>query len=510
MSDTASPGEFDVVVVGGGPGGSTAAALVAMAGHRVLLLEREHFPRYQIGESLLPSTVHGIGRLLGVDGALREAGFMRKRGGTFRWGTAPEPWTFSFADSPGLGESMGYAYQVERTRFDALLLDHARQVGARVREGCTVRRILRADGRVHGLIYRTPDGSEAEVRARYVMDASGNTGRLHTAAGGERVYSPFFRNIAVFGYFENGHRLPAPNQGNILCAAFDAGWFWYIPLSDRLTSVGAVVHRDHADQVQGDPEKALSKLIGQCALVRDYLADARRVTEGTYGAVRVRKDYSYCNTRFWAPGVALVGDAACFIDPVFSSGVHLATYSAMLAARSVNSVLSTGLAERRAFDEFEARYRREYTVFHDFLAAFYAMQASKDTYFWQARKVAGGQASAVASFVNLVGGLASGDRALTDAGQITGRLGTAARVLDESVHCYQADPAGDPWDESPMLGETFAQSDLLAEQGAVGDSFAETAPQFPGGLVATADGLHWAEPDQRAGAGQTGRAEQGR
>ncbi|MFK8848613.1 tryptophan 7-halogenase [Streptomyces sp. Ac-502] len=493
-SDTASPEEFDVVVVGGGPGGSTTAALVAMAGHRVLLLEREHFPRYQIGESLLPSTVHGIGRLLGVSDALRDAGFMRKGGGTFRWGSAPEPWTFSFADSPGLGASAGYAYQVERTRFDALLLDHARQVGAVVREGCTVRRVLRADGRVHGLVHRTPDGSEAEVRARYVVDASGNTGRLHRAAGGERVYSPFFRNIAVFGYFENGRRLPPPNQGNILCAAFDSGWFWYIPLSDRLTSVGAVVHREHADQVQGNPERALAGLVDQCALVRDYLSGARRVTEGTYGAVRVRKDYSYCDTRFWAPGVALVGDAACFIDPVFSSGVHLATYAAMLTARSINTVLSTAMDERRAFDEFEARYRREYTVFHDFLAAFYTMQAPSDAYFRQAHKLTGGQAGAVASFINLVGGLASGDRALTDAEQVTARLGTAARVLDESAHHYQASPDGDPWDESPMLGETFAQSDLLAEQGATGSGFAETAPQFPGGLVATEDGLHWAEP----------------
>ncbi|MEU7189808.1 tryptophan 7-halogenase [Streptomyces sp. NPDC045369] len=503
-SDTARPEEFDVVVVGGGPGGSTTAALVAMAGHRVLLLEREHFPRYQIGESLLPSTVHGIGRLLGVDGVLREAGFMRKGGGTFRWGTSPDPWTFSFADSPGLGPSMGYAYQVERTRFDALLLNHARQVGADVREGCTVRHILRADGRVHGLVYRTPDGSAAEVRARYVVDASGNTGRLHHAAGGERVCSPFFRNIAVFGYFENGRRLPPPNQGNILCAAFDSGWFWYIPLSDRLTSVGAVVHREHADQVQGDPEQALSKLVGRCPLVRDHLADARRVTEGTYGTVRVRKDYSYCDTRFWAPGVALVGDAACFIDPVFSSGVHLATYAAMLTARSINTVLGTGMDERRAFDEFEARYRREYTVFHDFLAAFYTMQAPRDAYFRQARELTGGQAGAMASFINLVGGLASGDRALTDAEQVTDRLGTAARVLDASAHCYQASTDGDPWDESPMLGETFAQSDLLAEQGATGGSFAETAPQLPGGLVATADGLHWAEPGPLAGSRPAG------
>ncbi|MGV9882082.1 tryptophan 7-halogenase [Streptomyces sp. NPDC003006] len=487
--------QFDVAVVGGGPGGSTAAALIAKAGHDVLLLEREHFPRYQIGESLLPATVHGIGRLLGVEDALHAAGFVRKHGGTFRWGKAPEPWTFSFAESPGLGSEKGYAYQVERTKFDALLLDHARHVGAQVREGCTVRRLGRDEnGRVDGLTYRTPDGQDRHIRARWVVDASGNTGRLHAAAGGERVFSPLFRNVAVFGYFEGGRRLPPPNRGNILCAAFDAGWLWYIPLSDRLTSVGAVIRREHAARVQGDPEQGLARLVAQCPPVRDMLVDARRVTEGTYGKVRVRKDYSYCNTRFWAPGVALVGDAGCFIDPVFSSGVHLATYSAMLAARSVNSVLGDGMDERRAFEEFESRYRREYSVFHDFLAAFYNMEAEKDGYFWQAHKVTGGQADATVSFVNLVGGVASKDRVLIDSEAFADRLGTAARVLDATAHDYQANPDGDPWDECPMLADAFTESDLLAERGVAGGDFAESGPLRPGGLVATADGIHWAEP----------------
>ncbi|MFF8387318.1 FAD-dependent oxidoreductase [Streptomyces kanasensis] len=495
MTSTVNTEEFDVAVVGGGPGGSTAAALIAKAGHDVLLLEREHFPRYQIGESLLPATVHGIGRLLGVQEALHAAGFVRKHGGTFRWGKTPEPWTFSFADSPGLGPDKGYAYQVERTRFDALLLGHARRLGAQVREGCTVRRLTHGtDGRVDGLTYHTPDGSERHIRARWIVNASGNTGRLHAAAGGERVFSPLFRNVAVFGYYEGGHRLPPPNQGNIVCAAFDAGWLWYIPLSDRLTSVGAVIRQEHATQVQGDPDAALARLIARCPLVRDMLAEARRVTDGTYGRVRVRKDYSYCSTRFWAPGVALIGDAACFIDPVFSSGVHLATYSAMLAARSVNSVLGTGMDDQRAFEEFESRYRCEYSVFHDFLAAFYNMEAEKDGYFWQAHKVTGGQADATVSFLNLVGGVASKDRVLVDAEAFADRLGAAARVLGATAHDYQASPDGDPWDESPMLGETFAQSDLLAALGAAGSDFAESSPLRPGGLVATPDGLHWAEP----------------
>src|SRR5439155_111060 len=139
-------------------------------------------------------------------------------------------------------------------------------------------------------------------------------------------------------YYENGKRLPPPNSGNILSVAFKNGWFWYIPLSDTLTSVGAVVSRDAAEQLS-DPQGAMQHFIDQAPLIKEYLAGAARVTSGIYGEYRIRKDYSYCNTGFWKPGCALVGDAACFIDPVFSSGVHLSTYSALLAARSINTCL---------------------------------------------------------------------------------------------------------------------------------------------------------------------------
>lgn len=337
--------EFDVVVVGGGPGGSTLAALVAMKGARVLLLEQEFFPRYQIGESLLPSTVHGICRLLGVADEIANAGFPLKRGGTFRWGARPEPWTFSFSISPTMAAPTSFAYQVERAKFDQILLENARRVGADVREGCTVTAVLDDADRACGVRFADDQGTEHEAHARFVVDASGNKSRLYQAAGGERKYSDFFRSLALFGYFEGGKRLPEPNSGNILSVAFDSGWFWYIPLSDTLTSVGAVVRQEMAAKIQGDPEKALLALIDECPMISDYLSAATRVTEGRYGRLRVRKDYSYHNTKFWRPGMILIGDAACFVDPVFSSGVHLATYSALLAARSIK--WAAGPARRR-------------------------------------------------------------------------------------------------------------------------------------------------------------------
>src|SRR5579871_1561290 len=185
--------DFDLIVSGGGPAGSTMAALVAMAGHRVLLLERERFPRYQIGESLLPSTVHGIGAMLGIRDQLAQAGFMQKRGGTFRWGANPEPWTFSFGSSTVISDGVDYAYQVDRSKFDKILLRNAARKGVDVREGSSVTGLIQDGDRVSGVEFLDDQGRARSARARFVADASGN--RSITASHvGSREYSKFFQN----------------------------------------------------------------------------------------------------------------------------------------------------------------------------------------------------------------------------------------------------------------------------------------------------------------------------
>src|SRR5580658_1177444 len=166
--------DVDVVVIGGGPGGSTMASLVAMQGHRVVLLEKEKFPRWQIGESLLPSTVQGVCRLTGVADELAKAGFTKKRGGTMRWGTNPQPWTFTFSVSPKMASETSYAYQVERSKFDKILLDHARRKGVAVREECVVTGTISDENRVCGVSYRDAAENVGEIRAKYVVDASGS------------------------------------------------------------------------------------------------------------------------------------------------------------------------------------------------------------------------------------------------------------------------------------------------------------------------------------------------
>ncbi len=487
--------EFDVVVVGGGPGGSTLASLVAVRGHRVLVLEKEKFPRYQIGESLLPSTVHGVCRLTGAADGLAEAGFTRKLGGTFRWGARQEPWTFSFSVSPNMARATSFAYQVERTKFDQILLDNARRHGAEVREECTVSDVLRYGGRVAGVVYSDRDRNEHEVRAKYVVDASGHKSRIYKRVGGKREYSQFFQSLALFGYYEGGKRLPEPSSGNILSAAFDDGWFWYIPLRNTLTSVGVVVRRDMASKLQGDPEKALEALILQCPMIRDYLADARRVRTGEYGQLRVRKDYSYHNTRFWAPGLVLIGDAACFVDPVFSSGVHLATYSALLAARSVNSALAGLVSEEAAFGEFEKRYRREYGVFYEFLMAFYDMNVSEDSYFWSAKKITSNSHEEMESFVDLVGGISSGETSLVNAGAAAEQV--KARAAEFAVAIDQLDGGEGgmvPLLKSSVVSRAMQEGAQVQVRARLGADAGEEDPLFPGGLVPSGDGMLWLTP----------------
>lgn len=485
---------FDVIVVGGGPGGSTLSSFVAQDGHRVLLLERERFPRHQIGESLLPSTVHGICPMLGLSEALAAANFVKKRGGTFRWGRNPEPWTFAFTATKALTTDTSYAYQVERSRFDKLLLDNARRLGVDVREAHAVTGLILDGERVAGVRFTDAEGRAHEARGRFVADAGGNQSRLGEHVG-ERIYSKFFRNVALYGYFENGKRLPPPNNGNILSAAFSGGWFWYIPLSDTLTSVGAVVGRDEAERLSGGYEQALFSFIDDCPIIREYLSGATRVTDGSYGQLRVRRDYSYCHTRFWAPGAVLVGDAACFVDPVFSSGVHLATYSALQAARAINTSLAGEMDEAPAFDEFERRYRLEFSNFYQFLLAFYDMNQDQDSYFWSARKLLNTEERANEAFVRLVAGMAS---ASPDQGDQVGASFFDARaglgeVLQRTTEGDLNPAAGTSTETQSFLkGLRAGVLELMTD--AAGPHATAPRPRFDNGLTPSSNGRRWARP----------------
>jgi halogenation protein CepH len=374
---------YDLIVIGGGPAGTTLATLVARAGHRVLLLEREAFPRYQIGESLLPATINGICELLGLREKVEARGYVLKRGATFSWGSDPRNyWTLNFGRTPAdqmeLAPGAPYAYNVPRLEFDRLLMVNAAEKGVDVRIGCRATASIEDNGRVCGVCYEDADGETREARARFVANASGQSGFSRNPVG-EREYSEFFRKISVFGYYIDGGRLPRPLDGNVFFQAVDNTWIWYIPLSDRLTSVGAVLPADEAGPVKRDRRAALESYIAGCPQIADFLRDASPAAEPPFDSVRTRSEFSYCTTRFWSPGTFLVGDAACFVDVLLSSGVHLATYGALLAARSVNSVLG-GRDETHCMNEYESRLRQEYAHFYQGLVGLYDMGRDGDTY----------------------------------------------------------------------------------------------------------------------------------
>ena len=386
---------FDTAVIGGGPAGSVCAGFLAQAGLRVVLFEKERFPRYRIGESLLSATIP-ILEALGALPAVEAAGFVRKPGGTFVWGSDQEPWNFFFREDPG---GRPHAFHVLRSEFDHILLKHAAGLGADVREAHQVRAV-RFDGEVNRVAARDEHGAAVEVEAPWVVDASGQSALLGRRDDLRR-FDAFFKNLAVFGYYEGAEPLSGAVAGNILSAAFSDGWFWYIPLHDGTTSVGAVVDAARfSGEAAGDPLPLYLRLVEACAPVAARVRDARLVPP-----VRVIRDYSYDSRRFHGPGYLLAGDAACFIDPVFSTGVHLASLSGYLASRAVTDLVAGGPRDE-LLAAYDTRYREAFERYRAFLYFFYDHHCDRDSYFWTARKVLDSEPSidARTAFVRLLSG----------------------------------------------------------------------------------------------------------
>ena len=244
-------------MIGGGPAGSTAATLVARAGFRVRLFERENFPRPHIGESLLPATLAVLDGI-GVLGAVEAAGFTRKLGATMCWGRDREPWTWYFRET---NKRFPHAYQVWRPRFDQILLDHSRKSGVDVLEGTAVKRVLFDGDQATGVLL---DGGE-RASARMVVDATGQSSLLGRQLGLKR-WDPAFRNLAVYRYFRDCDHLPEPDDGNIFIESYAHGWMWKIPLPDGISSIGAVVDRDAG--ASSDPPRGPRGVPGRADRVR--------------------------------------------------------------------------------------------------------------------------------------------------------------------------------------------------------------------------------------------------
>lgn len=389
----------DVIVIGGGPGGSAVATLLARWGYKVALLEREKFPRGHVGESLLPASMPVL-QELGVLGQIEKENFPKKYGATMVWGRDTAPWSWYFRET---NRTHPHSYQVTRPRFDQILLENARESGVHVHEGCNVVDVLddRSSGRVTGVRYRSEAGNTTALNARYVVDASGQSALLARSLN-LREWDPHFQNLAVYGYYRGAGRLPSPDETNILVEAYRHGWMWAIPLKDGLTSVGAVV-----DSQVG--QSALAEL-GVPGFLRDQITQAELTESMLSGATivdgpHVIRDWSYTTREMVGEGWILVGDAACFVDPLFSSGVHLALTSAVMAAAYVHAVDEDPTMKGPAAKVFEQLYRKEYSHFRELARLFYASNRTAESYFWHARRILRDtDADARESFIRAVAG----------------------------------------------------------------------------------------------------------
>lgn len=399
---TSIPVSTRVLVIGGGPAGSTAASFLARSGIDVTLVERDVFPRYHIGESLLPSCLE-IANLIGASEAIEACGFVRKPGAYLEWG--PESWTLDFGELRG---NHTYSFQVERSKFDHVLLEHAASQGARVYEGIEIRAIERDEKqRPYKARWAARDdaGKTGEIEFDYLIDASGRDGIMSTRYLRNRSFHKIFQNIATWGYWEGTQRGGDYRDGVIAVGSIPEGWLWAIPITPERMSIGVVLHKDAfaAKKKTRSIAEIYEESIASSPLFARICSGARLVTD-----LDTETDYSYAADSFSGPGYFLCGDAACFLDPLLSTGVHLAMLSALLSSAAIASVLRGEVDEEEAQAFFEKSYRQSYLRFLVFVSVFYDQGRGKDSYFNEAERLSQYDADPVRmkqAFLNLVSGL---------------------------------------------------------------------------------------------------------
>ena len=357
--------DYDVLIIGAGPAGSSAAAILAEFGHRVLILEREKFPRYHIGESLIPFTYGPLDRL-GMIPKMKASHFVKKYSVLFVQpdGCASQPFYFFTRYDR---ETIAQSWQVVRSEFDQMLLDHARERGAEVREETTVTELLKEDGRVVGARAKDKDGNVTDYHASITLDCTGREA-FSAVRHGWRMRDPYLNKVAVWTYYRGSKREPGIDEGMTTVAFIpDKGWFWHIPQHDDMVSVGVVAEGKYLsrDGVR-DPQAIFEREVEENLWIKDHLSTGRST-----GEYFITGEYSHHARHCAAPGLVLVGDAFAFLDPVFSSGVMLALKSGVLAGDAVHEGLVSGDLSPARFAPYGAAIRDGIENMRKLVYAFY-------------------------------------------------------------------------------------------------------------------------------------------
>ena len=381
---------YDVAIIGGGPAGSTAAALLARAGRSVIVFERDKFPRFHIGESLLPFSMKAFTRL-GLHEKFLRAGFMKKFGGEMFGSCSEKGNKFYFKDA--FRSQTDHAYQVTRADFDKLLLDHAAESGAEVYEETPVEQVEFSNE--HVTIFwrdarRLPRRSTAEVgsvpnlvrqdsacpsvkdngevRARYLIDASGRNSVLGTKFGIKKTYD-HLQKLSMFAHYDGVWRAEGRDGTLTLLIRGIDRWFWVIPLTMERTSIGVVLDSETFRRSKLSPEDFLEQALAEQPIIAKRMTNSRRVSE-----VYVAADFSYRSTKLHGNRWLLAGDAAGFIDPIFSSGVFLAVFSGEQCADVLNEVLDRPRRAKRLFRRYERALNRAMDIYLRFVNAWYTKE----------------------------------------------------------------------------------------------------------------------------------------
>ncbi|HJO04356.1 MAG TPA: NAD(P)/FAD-dependent oxidoreductase [Acidobacteriota bacterium] len=357
------PLDTDVLVIGGGPAGCTAATLLAHQGHRCLVVERARFPRYHIGESLIPQTYATLDRL-GLLPAMKASSFPEKHSVRFVAPSGTESDPFYFNETvPGDGSR---TWQVDRATFDQLCLDNARSAGVQVVEGTGARQVLFDGDRAVGARVADDTGKEVDIRARVVVDASG----FATLMGRQldlRGPVPGLDKGTAWSYWRGGRRGDGLDAGETTIFLIpERGWFWYIPLPDDIVSVGVVASPDYLFDEGDDMEAIYAREVGRCRPLAERLQGAEQVEP-----VRGAPHLAYLNRQTCGDGWVMIGDARAFLDPIYSSGLFLALGSAELAADCIHDALQHDDPSAARLGAFEADLTRGVDVIRRLIHAFY-------------------------------------------------------------------------------------------------------------------------------------------